>query len=154
VAVSLPVAYQLYLPEIWAGDRRRRPAAGVPDEIPFQPKWQIALAQIQTGQAEGPPRAPVVADAGDTTAFQEALTTMGLYAVGVTKETTAWPPGQALRPPKRWTGRCRPSTRVRRAATQTPQSLKQLAGALPTTAWRAVTWRKRTRVRRRPAYFS
>src|SRR5712691_11224708 len=29
-AVSLPVAYQLYLPESWAGDRRRRRTAGVP----------------------------------------------------------------------------------------------------------------------------
>jgi SRSO17 transposase len=147
-AVSLPVAYQLYLPETWARDRRRRRAVGVPDPITFQPKWQIALGQIQTVQAEGVPRAPVVADAGygDTTAFREALTTRGLaYAVGVKKETTAWPPGQAPRPPKRWTGRGRPPTRVRRTATHTPQSLKQLAGALPTTAWRTVTWREGTR---------
>ena len=147
-AVSLPVAYQLYLPETWARARRRRRAVGVPDPITFQPKWQIALGQIQTVQAEGVPRAPVVADAGygDTTAFREALTTRGLaYAVGVKKETTAWPPGQAPRPPKRWTGRGRPPTRVRRTATHTPQSLKQLAGALPTTAWRTVTWREGTR---------
>jgi SRSO17 transposase len=134
-AVSLPVAYQLYLPETWARDRRRRRAVGVPDPITFQPKWQIALGQIQTVQAEGVPRAPVVADAGygDTTAFREALTTRGLaYAVGVKQETTAWPPGQAPLPPKRWTGRGRPPTRVRRTATHTPQSLMQLAGALPT----------------------
>src|SRR5712664_4904851 len=133
-AVSLPVAYQLYLPESWAGDRRRRRAAGVPDHITFQPKWQIALGQIHAVQAEGVPRAPVLADAGygDTTAFREALTTAGLaYIVGVKKETTAWPPGQAPRPPKRWKGRGRPPTCVRRTATHTPQSLKQLAGALP-----------------------
>src|SRR5499433_1532726 len=41
-AVSLPVAYQLYLPESWTGDRRRRRAAGVPDTIEFRAKWQIA----------------------------------------------------------------------------------------------------------------
>ena len=94
------------------------------------------------------PRAPVVADAGygDTTAFREALTTLGLaYAVGVKKETTAWPPGEAPRPPKRWTGRGRPPTCVRRTTTHTPRSLKQLAVALPTTAWRTVTWREGTR---------
>jgi SRSO17 transposase len=34
---------------------------------------------------------------------------------------------------------------VRRTATHTPQSLKQLAGALPPTAWRTVTWREGTR---------
>jgi SRSO17 transposase len=147
-AVSLPVAYQLYLPESWARDRRRRRAVGVPPAVAFQPKWQIALGQIQTLQAEGLPQAPVVADAGygDTTAFREALTTAGLpYVVGVKKETTAWPPGKAPRPPKRWTGRGRPPTHVRRTATHTPQSLTQLAGALPATAWRPVTWREGTR---------
>ena len=145
-AVSLPVAYQLYLPESW--DRRRRRVAGVPDHITFQPKWQIALGQIRTLQAEAVPPAPVVADAGygDTTAFREALTTAGLaYIVGVKKETTAWPPGEAPRPPKRWKRRGRPPTHVRRTTTHTPQSLKQLAVALPTTAWRTVTWREGTR---------
>jgi SRSO17 transposase len=147
-AVSLPVAYQLYLPESWARDRRRRRAVGVPPAVAFQPKWQIALGQIQTVQAEGVPPAPVVADAGygDTTAFRDALTTAGVpYVVGVKPETTAWPPGQAPRPPKRWPGRGRPPTRVRRTATHTPQSLAQLAMALPTTAWRTVTWREGTR---------
>jgi SRSO17 transposase len=163
-AVSLPVAYQLYLPESWASDRPRRRAVGVPDDVTFQPKWQIALGQIQAVLAEGVPRAPVVADAGygDTTAFREALTAMGLaYAVGVKKETTAWPPGEAPRPPKRWKGRGRPPTLVRRTATHTPQSLQQLAGALPPTAWRTVTWREGThgamrsrfaRLRVRPAH--
>ncbi|MDO8476427.1 MAG: IS701 family transposase [Candidatus Rokubacteria bacterium] len=147
-AVSLPVAYQLYLPESWARDRRRRRAVGVPAAVAFQPKWQMALGQIQTLQAEGLPPAPVLADAGygDTTAFREALTTAGLpYVVGMKKETTAWPPGEAPRPPKRWNGRGRPPTRVRRTATHTPPSLKQLAGALPLAAWRTVTWREGTR---------
>jgi SRSO17 transposase len=147
-AVSLPVAYQLYLPESWAHDRPRRRAAGVPDTVAFQPKWQIALGQIQTVQAEGVPCAPVLADAayGDTTAFREGLTTAGrVYVVGVKKETTAWPPGEAPLPPKRWKGRGRPPTCVRRTATHTPQTLEQLAGALPTTAWRTVHWREGTR---------
>src|SRR5437667_598424 len=85
-AVTLPVAYQLYLPESWARDRRRRRVVGVPPTVAFQPKCQIALGQIQTVQAEGVPPAPVVADAGygDTTAFRDALTTTGgSYAGGV-----------------------------------------------------------------------
>jgi SRSO17 transposase len=45
-AVSAPVAYRPYLPESWARDRRRRRATGVPDGILFQPRWQMALAQI------------------------------------------------------------------------------------------------------------
>jgi SRSO17 transposase len=147
-AVSLPVAYQLYLPESWAGDRRRRRAAGVPDQITFQPKWQIALGQIRTLQREGVPPAPVVADAGygDTTAFRDTLSAAGLdYVVGVKRETTAWPPGQAPHPPQRWRGRGRPPTCVRRTATHFPQNLQQLAGTVPATGWRRVTWREGTR---------
>src|SRR5471032_1527207 len=43
---SLPVAYRLYLPEEWAQDRNRRRKAGVPEEISFKTKPQIALEQI------------------------------------------------------------------------------------------------------------
>jgi len=148
-AVSLPVAYRLYLPESWAQDRRRRRAAGVPDPIEFHPKWQLALAQIRTLQAEGVPSAPVVADAGygDTTEFREALTAAGLaYVVGVKGETTGWRPGQAPLPPKPWRGgRGRPSIRVRRTARHQPVSLKRLAAELPASAWQTVTWREGTR---------
>jgi SRSO17 transposase len=163
--VSLPVAYRLYLPESWAQDRRRRRAAGVPDAIAFQPKWQLALAQIRALQTEGVPPAPVVADAGygDTTAFREALTAAGLpYVVGVKAETTVWRPGQAPRPPKpRRGGRGRPSIRVRRTARHQPVRLKRLAAELPASAWQTVTWREGTRgamrsrfarVRVRPAH--
>ena len=147
-AVSLPVAYQLYLPESWARDRRRRRAVGVPDAVAFQPKWQIALDQIRALQTAGLPPAPVVADAGygDTTAFREALTGAGLaYIVGVKGETTAWPPGQGPVPPKHWSGRGRPPTRVRRTTRHAPQSLQRLATALPASAWHTVPWREGTR---------
>src|ERR1700739_4638857 len=43
---SLPVAYRLYLPQDWAKDRSRRRKAGVPKEISFKTKPEIALEQI------------------------------------------------------------------------------------------------------------
>src|SRR4249920_1903697 len=46
-AASLPVAYQLYLPEAWTKDRARRKKAGVLKEIKFKTKLQIALEQIR-----------------------------------------------------------------------------------------------------------
>ena len=40
---SLPVAYRLYLPQSWACGSGRRKKAGVPEEIGFQTKTEIAL---------------------------------------------------------------------------------------------------------------
>ena len=51
---SIPVAWQLYLPEEWAGDALRRQQAGVPEEVRFATKTQIALAQLQTLLDQGP----------------------------------------------------------------------------------------------------
>src|SRR5262249_50876848 len=104
---SVPVADRLYLPGAGGQDRRRRRAAGVPDTIEFQPTWQIALEQIAHVTAQGVPAAPVVADAGYgvVTAFRDALTARGLpYIVGISSETTVWPPGQAPLPPRQYGG--------------------------------------------------
>src|SRR5512143_1248862 len=62
-AASLPVAYRLYLPEDWAEDRARRRKAGVPAEVRFATKGEIALAQLEQLLAAGAPRHCVLADA-------------------------------------------------------------------------------------------
>src|SRR3954465_3877657 len=61
---SLPVAYRLYLPKEWASDRKRRRKAGVPDEISFKTKPEIALAQNRWACEAGLPRGAVLMDAG------------------------------------------------------------------------------------------
>src|SRR5512141_1708926 len=61
---SLPVAYQLYLPKDWAKDRARRRKVGVPKEISFKIKPQIALEQLRWACAAGIPRGVALMDAG------------------------------------------------------------------------------------------
>ena len=50
---SLPVAWRLYLPHEWADDAARRNKAGVPAEVRFATKPQIALQQLEALLAEG-----------------------------------------------------------------------------------------------------
>ncbi|EGY01855.1 transposase [Nitrospirillum viridazoti Y2] len=57
---SLPVAWRLYLPEGWASDAARRKKAGVPEEIGFQTKIEIALDQVRAACAAGLPRGAVL----------------------------------------------------------------------------------------------
>ncbi|HSU06401.1 MAG TPA: IS701 family transposase, partial [Acetobacteraceae bacterium] len=59
---SLPVAYRLYLPNDWADDPVRRAAAGVPRDIAFQTKPEIALQQMRQAHADGLPAAVALMD--------------------------------------------------------------------------------------------
>jgi len=146
--MSVPAAYRLYLPEPWATDRRRRQDAGVPADVQFQTKWEIALEQIAGLLADDLPRATVVADAGygDVTAFREGLTRRELrYVVGVKPDTSAWPPGQEPLPPKARGARGRPPTNLRRTPDHRPAPLLEIARALPKAAWHQARWREGTR---------
>src|SRR5262249_38243269 len=44
---------ELYLPEPWALDRPRCREAGIPDDVAYRPKWQIALEEIDRAAASG-----------------------------------------------------------------------------------------------------
>ena len=142
---SLPIAHRLYLPQPWADDPIRRVRAGVPDEVAFQTKPQIALAHIRAAVQAGVPPAPVLADAGYgiDTAFRDGITELGLaYIVGIQSHTSLWPPGTGPLPPKPWSGRGRPPSLVRRDADHAPMPAKALAASLPRQAWRRLAWRE------------
>lgn len=144
---SLPVAWQLYLPEIWADDPERRAKAKIPDEILFQTKPQIALGQIRVALAAQTPVGIVLADAGYGAdgAFRLAVTDLGLiYAVGVQPTLSVWRPGEGPLPPKTWSGKGRPPSLMQRSADHQPVSAKTLAESLPADAWQTVTWREGT----------
>ena len=147
-AVSVPAAYRLYLPEVWANDRRHRKEAVVPEQVTFKTKWQIALDEIVRMHDEGLPLAPVVADAGFgvVTAFRDALTEQGIpYMVGISGETTVWRPGTEPLRPRAYRGLGRPPKLIRRTKSRRPVSIRALAEALPTSAWQTITWRQGTR---------
>lgn len=145
---SLPIAYDLYLPEEWAADSARRSTVGVPESVAFRTKPEIALAQIRQALAAGVRRGVVVADAGfgNDTKFRDALTRLELrYAVGIGPVTTVWPEGTGPLPPPAYPGMGRPPTRLRRDAEHKPVCVKELALSLEEAKWRTVEWREGSR---------
>jgi SRSO17 transposase len=144
---SVPVAYRLYLPKEWVQDTKRRQKAGVPAQMKFATKTEIALQQLETLLAEGAPKYCVLADAGYGVdqAFRQRLTEMGLpYVVGITSSVVVWPPGLEPLPPKRYSGTGRPPVMPRRTRTRQPVSVKALAHALPASAFHTISWRQGT----------
>ncbi|CAB3772891.1 IS701 family transposase ISRso17 [Paraburkholderia humisilvae] len=127
---SLRVAWQLYVPREWTDDRQRARRAGIPDDLAFENKPQIALAQLREAMAAGVAPGIVLADAGygDETAFRDGVTELGLlYAVGIRPGTSVWAHGTAPLPPRSWSGRGKPPTLLRRASGHEPLAVKELA---------------------------
>ena len=144
---SMPVAFDLYLPEVWSKDTERRRKAGVPEEISFHTKPEIALAQIRRARTRGIPEGVVLADAGygTDTGFGNALTQMNLpYVMGIMSTVTVWKPGQGPKPAPPYEGTGRPPRLLQRDRDHQPVAVKQLAHSLPATAWKVVTWRQGT----------
>jgi SRSO17 transposase len=141
---SLPVAWRLYLPEIWLDDPERRQKAKIPDQVVFQTKPQIAIDQIRAALAAQTP-VGVILDAGYGAdgAFRRGLTDLGLaYSVGVQPTLSVWRPGEGPLAPKTWSGKGRPPKLVQRSKDHKPLSAKALAQGLPADAWKTVTWRE------------
>jgi len=137
---SLPVAHRLYLPREWIDDAARRAKAGVPEDIGFKTKPQIALDLIRWACAAGLPRGVGLLDAGygvDAT-LRMGLNDLGIaYVAGVLPNTLAWKPGTRPEP-----GEGAP--KKGRRGDSDILSLKEIALGLKAKAWRTVEWREGT----------
>jgi SRSO17 transposase len=92
--VAAPVGGRLYLPQSWIDEPARCAKAGVPPEVGFATKPQIALALIEQAWADGVAPGPVLADAayGNGFAFRQQVRQLGLeFFLQVTpQEHQAW----------------------------------------------------------------
>ena len=137
------LGWRLYLPECWTTDPARRQAAGIPDAVGFQPKWQLGLDLIDHARAWGLADRIVVADAGygDATEFRDGLAARHLaYVVGIAATVGVWTrPPKAVVPP--YGGRGQPPTRYA-YGTQRPVSAQ--AAVATATGWKTIRWRHGT----------
>ncbi len=152
VAVSLHAAgsmgssvlgWRLYMPTAWTEDQERLGTAGVPDEVTFRRKWELALDLIDLAVSWGLPPQVVLADAGygDITEFRRGLERRNLqYAVGVTSQVRVWlDPPTLIQHQRCVTGR--PPLRQYDYGDQKPLSVRAVADERQ-QKFCTVTWRK------------
>ncbi len=149
-AGSACIALRVYLPEAWADDKRRRRLAGVPDEVTFLRKWEIALRQLDDALQWGVRRHVVLADAGygDSVEFRAGLEERGLrYVVGVNGEHLVWPPGSNPRRPTRKPGQGGQAPTKYVDGDKRPIAIRDLVREIPRAAYKKVAWREGSRGR-------
>jgi len=145
---STPLDWALYLPKQWIEDPVRRKEAGIPEEILFKTKTELALDVIDEVKRWGLEDRLVLADSayGDAYEFRQGLRNRKLnYAVQVSGDLMAWtedphPSG----PPMKRGGKI---PRKRFYAEELPpgRSLCQIAKDLPPQSWKEITWREGTK---------
>ena len=134
--------HQLYLPEEWIRDQKRRRRTRVPKEIRFRTKPQIAIDQWKRTLAVDKVRFDwIVADAlyGRDHQFLEALEQLDQrYLVQVPTNTQLWAKEYTgeLRP---WLGDRLPSQEQTRKKAKTVQAI---GAALPASAWQVIHLRE------------
>jgi SRSO17 transposase len=138
-SASLPVAYRLYLPKDWATDRPRRKKAGVPREIEFKTKPEVALEQIRWACEARLPRGVALMDVayGNDSRLRAGMTALKVsYVAGIQPNTLMWRSGAG---PRR---RGKPLNNTGRRDEPDLISAKEVMLGLPKRAWRTVRWRE------------
>jgi SRSO17 transposase len=98
------LASDLYLSEDWAADRLRRKVAGIPENLQYRPKWQIALDQVAEAIGNGVRFAWVTFDEdyGAIPAFWFGLDRLGQRGIGeVRSNFRCWPTWPHFHSPQR-----------------------------------------------------
>jgi SRSO17 transposase len=108
---------ELFLPEDWAADRGRCREAGIPDDVPYRPKWEIALDLFDRARSNGVTFDWLACDEGygGKPAFLRALDSRKqVFVAEVPTTFTGWikPPKTTTRPFRRGRGRGRKTPRL------------------------------------------
>ena len=139
---TLPLGWQLYLPEDWCVDPQRREKAKVPSTVVFETKPRLASLLVEQAAGWEVPQAPILADCayGDDTAFRTRLHAIEReYVVAVSAQISVYGPETVFAVPERngTVGRRRSVARPNRK----PESVSALAARLPRRAWQRLPCR-------------
>ena len=144
------IALRLYLPESWSHDPIARRRAGVPQDILFLRKWEIALEQLDEALRQGVRKHVVLADAGygDASEFREGLSQRGLhYVVGANGAHLIWPPGSRPHRPTRKRGQGGPAPTRFVDDDHELIAIGDFVKHIPRNRYKRVSWREGSRRR-------
>ena len=133
----------LYLPEAWTADRERCRAAGVPADVTYQSKADLALELLRRARAGTHlPGDWLTADAGygEVPSFRDALDTdQWRYVLEVPSSHSVFTQWAKTAVPE-WAGHGRKPTQPQLVAGEpTPQNVVSVATGLPAAAWHILT---------------
>lgn len=145
---STPLDWALYLPEQWINDADRRRKVGIPEEVTFKRKPELALDLIDEVRSWGLSDRLVLADSayGDGYGFRRGLRDRKLdYIVQVSGAITAWTEDPHPTEPPMKRGGNVPRKRLYAKELPPVRSLCEIAKDLPSSSWKKVTWREGTK---------
>jgi SRSO17 transposase len=132
---AAPMAARLFLPEAWTRDQERRQRAGIPEDIVFRSKPEIALDLVTQVMAEGLEPAPLLGDCqyGHSGPLREGLRNLGCpYMLQVESALKAWTQRPRLRRARtRWASGARGAQ---------ARSVLEIAKDLPASQWHPCCW--------------
>jgi SRSO17 transposase len=131
---------RLFVPEEWARDRPRRQEAGVPKEVVFRSKPELALEMVAGADTRGVPYRWVTADSvyGDSPTFVQGVRQLGKwYVVDSSADARVWLKEPTVLPAGHKGPRGRATSQPK--VTTKPERVDEVVARLPSTAWRRIT---------------
>jgi SRSO17 transposase len=139
---TVPLGWELYLPEEWCEDAERRAKAKIPEKIEFKTKPELGARLLERAAGWVLSAAPVLGDAayGDNTELRERLHHAELqYVLSVSAEAAAFGEATVFALPERKGATGRPRGRLR--PDRRPQAIAELIAALNPGDWQTVAFR-------------
>jgi SRSO17 transposase len=130
---------RLFLPEEWAKDAERRQEAGVPSEVVFRTKPELALEMVRAAAERGVPFRWVGGDSlyGDSPTFVQGVRALGQsYVLDVSSSMRVWLSEPQVIPAGTPGARGRPTTRP--TVTTKPIPVGEVLAQLPKVVWQRV----------------
>jgi SRSO17 transposase len=130
---------RLFLPEEWAADDKRRADAGVPKEVVFRSKPELALEMVREAQARGVPFRWVGGDSvyGTSPLFVQGIRELGKwYVMDTSTEAHVWLTEPEIIPAGTKGARGRSTTKPH--VSSKPIPIAEVLTTVPVTQWQRI----------------